>query len=66
MTGMELKLKRIKAGLKQYELAAKVGISVTKLCEIEMGRRKVNPELTQLILETIEKEGFGEKDHIHV
>ena len=48
-TGLELKIGRLKAGLKQYELAATLGISTTKLCEIETGRRQPSPELAQRI-----------------
>ena len=48
--GLELKITRLRAGLKQYELAAKVGIAPTQLCEIETGRREVSPELLERIL----------------
>jgi transcriptional regulator with XRE-family HTH domain len=54
MTGLELKLKRIKAGLKQYEVAAQVGISANRLCEIELGRRKGPPDLLARINEALE------------
>ena len=45
MRGIELKLKRIKAGSKQYKVAALVGIPANRLCEIEIGRRKGTPDL---------------------
>ena len=48
--GLELKIARIRAGLKQYQLAAKLGIAPTQLCEIENGRREVSPELLERIL----------------
>lgn len=51
--GLELKIARLRAGLKQYELAAKVGIASTQLCEIEAGRREVSPELLVRILGVI-------------
>ena len=57
MTGLELKLKRIEAGLKQYEVAAKVGISPNKLCEIELGRREATTELLAHISCVIESCG---------
>ena len=44
-TGLDLKIARIKAGLKQYEVAARVGIGPTQLCEIETGRREPSPQL---------------------
>ncbi len=51
--GLELKIARLRARLKQYELAAKVGIASTQLCEIETGRREVSPELLEWILGVI-------------
>ena len=51
--GLELKIARLRAGLKQYELAARVGIAPTQLCEIETGRREVPPELLERILRVI-------------
>jgi len=51
--GLELKIARLRAGLKQYELAAKVGIAPTQLCEIETGRRELPPELLNRILRVI-------------
>lgn len=48
--GLELKIARLRAGMKQYTLAAKVGIASTQLCEIETGRRDVSPELLERIL----------------
>ena len=51
--GLGLKIARLRAGLKQYELAAKIGIASTQLCEIETGRREVSPDLLERILEVI-------------
>ena len=48
-SGLELKIARLTARLKQYELAAKLGISTTQLCEIETGRRQPSPELAEKI-----------------
>lgn len=55
MRGLELKLRRIKTGLKQYEVAARVGISASRLCEIELGRRKVSPDLMARICKALEQ-----------
>ena len=52
--GLKIKFARFRAGLKQYELAAKVGITPTQLCEIEGGRREPSDDLLQRILEVIE------------
>ena len=37
---LNIKIKRLRAGLKQYDLAAKLGIAPTQLCEIETGRKE--------------------------
>lgn len=47
--GVELKIARIKAGLKQYELAAILKIGATKLSEMESGRRAIPPEVLEKI-----------------
>ncbi len=54
MNPCELKLKRIKGGLRQHQVAAAVGIAPCRLSEIEIGRRKPSPELLERILEAIE------------
>jgi len=59
-SGLELKIGRLRARLKQYELAAKLGISPTRLCEIETGRRQPSPELAQEI-EKVLRELHAEK-----
>lgn len=60
MDAIELKILRIKAGLRQYEVAASLGITQTKLSEIECGRVKPSSELLQRILEVIQtKESIG-------
>lgn len=51
--GLELKIARLRTGLKQYQLAAKVGITPTQLCEIEAGRRQPSPELLKRIFQVI-------------
>ena len=51
--GLDLKIARLRAGIKQYELAAKVGISPTQLSEIELDRRQASPELLERIAEAL-------------
>lgn len=53
MKGMELKIARIRAGLKQYELAQLVGISQNRLSLIELDRRQPSPELLERIREAL-------------
>ncbi len=43
--GLQLKLARVRAGRKQYEVAAKVGVSGTVLSRIESGITDPSPEL---------------------
>lgn len=38
MTGLEIKMARLTAGLKGYELAAMLGITPDKMSRIEVGR----------------------------
>ena len=59
--GLALKIARLRAGIKQYELAAKVGIAPTQLCEIEGGRRQPSAELLARILAVIRGGHNGEK-----
>lgn len=60
MKGIKLKMLRIEAGLRQYEVAAKVGISATKLCEIEADRREPSNDLLQRILQVIKGSQNGQ------
>lgn len=55
MDAIQLKILRIKAGLCQYEVAAQVGITQTKLSEIECGRIRPSRELLKRILEAIKE-----------
>ena len=47
MFGLELRIARIRAGLKVFELAAKAGIEETRLSRIENSRRIPRPEEIQ-------------------
>jgi transcriptional regulator with XRE-family HTH domain len=60
--GLRLKLLRIAHGIRQYEVAAAVGVSPGILWQIESGRRPVPDELARRIREAIESarpEGIG-------
>lgn len=61
MDGLRLKILRIKAGLHQYEVAAKIGIPATKLCETEGNRLRPSPELLGRILQVIKGKGNANK-----
>jgi len=60
--GVEIKIARIRAGLRQYELAAHVGILPNRLSEIESGRRRPSPELLERILQVIKGNRHGQTE----
>ena len=41
MTGIELKLARVRTGLTQWDLALKLGLHPARLSEMETGKRQV-------------------------
>jgi len=51
--GLDIKIARIKAGFRQYDVAARLGISPSCLSEIESGRRKPSSELVERILKIL-------------
>jgi len=53
MKGLDIKIARIKSGLKQYKVAAVLGIPQTTLCDIENGKQVASPELLEKILSVI-------------
>lgn len=48
--GIDIKIARLKAGMRQYDLAAKVGIHPSHLSEIETGRRQPSPEVLERLV----------------
>jgi transcriptional regulator with XRE-family HTH domain len=60
--GVEIKIARIRAGLRQYEVATSVGILPNRLSEIEAGRRRPSPELLERILQVIEGNNDGQTE----
>lgn len=59
--GVDIKIARIRAGLRQYDVAARVGILPNRLSEIESGRRQPSPELLERILSVIKSGGNVDK-----
>lgn len=45
---------RLKAGLKQWELAQLLNMSQTSLCDLERGRRPITPEIEEKIRRAID------------
>lgn len=57
MKGVDIRIARIRAGLKQYQVAAALKMPQTTLCEIETGKRAVPPVLAERILAIIQMLG---------
>lgn len=51
--GRNIKLMRIKAGLQQVELAEKLGISQSMICQIERGTKACSMQLGAEIAEVL-------------
>lgn len=56
MTGLEIKINRIKSGLKGYELARLVGITPDKMSQFENGRAVPSAEILAHILQVINRQ----------
>lgn len=54
--GLDIKIARIRKGLRQWELASKVGICQNTLSLIEAGRKRARPELLERIWTVINEE----------
>ena len=54
MDGCEVREMRLKAGLKQYELAALLHIPQTVLSKIELGQRPLTPQLELQIVKHLQ------------
>ena len=60
MNGTEIKIARIRAGLKQYELAQRAGVREVELSLIENNRRQPSPEKLARIIGALPE---GEQRH---
>ena len=49
MDGLELKIRRIRAGLTQYDLAQEAGIHPSRLSEMETGKRPITDAVTDAL-----------------
>ena len=49
----ELQMARVKAGLRQYEIAQLLGVPATIICDLERGRRPVTDEWERRIREVL-------------
>ncbi len=55
MNGIDLKIARVRSGVRQYKLAAALGVPSTVVWQIESGRRTLSPELADTISKTIKE-----------
>jgi len=55
LNGMDLKLRRVRAGLRQCRVAQELGIPPSTLCDYENGRKPVSSRQGQRILEAIDR-----------
>jgi len=53
--GLDLKLRRIRARIRQYRLAQELGIPPTTLCDWENGRRPIPARQQARILEILDR-----------
>jgi len=53
--GLDIKIARLKAGMRQYDLAARLAIPPSRLSEIESGRRQATPEIIQELFKILDK-----------
>lgn len=61
MDGLEIKIKRLKSGLKGYELARQVGITPDKMSQFESDRAVPSADMLARILKVIENQNRKSK-----
>ncbi len=59
MDRFQLLALRLQAGLRQYQLAALLGVTQTWLCDLERGRRPITPQIQQRISQVIARAAQG-------
>ena len=57
MDGLEIKIARIRRGIRQQDLARMVGIGKNRMWEIEHDWRTPSPEVLERIMKAIEGDG---------
>lgn len=62
MNGLEIKIKRLKSGLKGYELARQVGITPDKMSQFESGRAVPSADMLAHILRVIDRQKTQEDE----
>jgi transcriptional regulator with XRE-family HTH domain len=54
--GIDLKILRLKAGIRQYDLAVQIGIAPNRLSEIESGRRQPSDDVLKKLFNILKYE----------
>lgn len=49
MDGLDLKLRRVRAGLTQYDLGQKAGVHPTRISEMERGQRPISDAVVKAL-----------------
>lgn len=60
--GLDIKIARLKAGMRQYDVAARLGIHPSQLSEIESGRRQPSPELLEQLMQILNPTRSGKTE----
>ena len=55
MEGIDLKIARIRAGLKQYEMARRLGMTPVRLCRFELGRCVISADIAHRIKKVLDE-----------
>jgi hypothetical protein len=53
MNGVDIKIERVRHGLRQYRVAAVLGITQSELCAVENGRKPISRERAHSIVQTV-------------
>ena len=68
MTGMELKLKRVRAGLTLWELGKLAGVHPARISEMERGQRAIAEAVVAVLDDVpglvVEMAGMGESEEV--
>lgn len=60
--GLDIKIARLKAGFRQYDVAARLGIPPSRLSEIESGRRQPSDALLEKLRQILNEDKSGEAE----
>lgn len=59
MDGLELKLRRIRTGMTQFDLGRMTDISPSRISEMETGKRAIADVVVEALDRELAKAGFG-------